>query len=253
VTGPPRQRTIDEVAAPYSNFLVRVPRVAHDVCQVCRSAVEGWPTCYPCNDALKKLGAATADVVAFVSMAPNDGQMATELFTYKRPDMRLDVRRPRQIGLAAVLWKWLSLHERCMASTFGVTKFDVITTVPSSSGRLGTHPLEEIASTIVTGTAQRYEALLSLGTSEAGHRGFAADRFVPSETAAGRRVLVIDDTWTTGAHAQSASAAVKAGGATGVGVLSIGRWFNVGWGTNRDWIGRHRAPGWDWARCCLEP
>jgi len=115
------------------------------------------------------------------------------------------------------------------------------------------HPLEEIASTIVAGTAQRYEALLSLGASEAGHRDFAADRFVPSETAAGRRVLVIDDTWTTGTHAQSASAALKAAGAAGVGVLSIGRWFNVAWGTNRDWMGRHRAPGWDWDRCCLEP
>ncbi len=250
---PSRQRTVDDVAAPYANYLVRVPRAAVDVCEVCHSLVDPqYARCYPCHEAVQRLPH-TADVVSFISLAPNTTQMATELWTYKRMDIRESLRRPRQTGLAAVLWKWLALHENCMARHVDTTKFDLITTVPSTSGRTGTHPLEDLVSKVVVGSGDRYAPLLGLAATTTSHRAFTPDRFTVTASPAGRTVLVIDDTWTTGAHAQSAAAALKAAGATAVGILAIGRWINVRWKTTPEWLHQHRGDDWDWNRCCLEP
>jgi hypothetical protein len=73
---------------------------------------------------------------------------------------------------------------------------------PSTSVRTGTHPLEDLVSKVVVGSGTRYAPLLTLGASAAAHRGFATDRFAVSAAPAGRTVLIIDDTWTTGSHAQ---------------------------------------------------
>lgn len=249
----PAQRTVDEVAAPYANFLVRVPRVAHDVCEVCHSFVDpAYARCWPCNEAVKVLGRGTADVVSFVSMAPTGEQMARELFTYKHGDVGENVRRRRQVGLAAVLWKWLASHERCMASETGVDSgFDVITTIPSTSGRDGEHPLEQLVRGIVAGSSERYRTVLAAGEATFGRRDFATERYEAVDDLAGKTVLAVDDTWTTGAHAQSASSALKTAGAAKVGIVAIGRWVNLDYGGTREWLSRHRAPGWDWERCCL--
>ena len=65
-------------------------------------------------------------------------------------------------------------------------------------------------------------------------------------------MLVIDDTWTTGAHAQSASAALKAAGASAVGVVVIGRGLNPGDQEQDTWLAQYRKVGWNWSTCCLE-
>jgi hypothetical protein len=45
---PPRTRTVDDVAGPYANFLVPVPRAGTGVGNVCHGAVyDGYSTCYP--------------------------------------------------------------------------------------------------------------------------------------------------------------------------------------------------------------
>jgi hypothetical protein len=139
----PRPRTIHDVAAPFENYLLAMPTSEGDVCTVCHSSVfDGWTICYPCNEARKKLGL-TADAVASVALAPEGDQLARDLYAYK--DARIDHdRRQRLIwGLGAVTYKWLHLHERCLARAAGVQsgRFDVITSVPSTSGRAGEHPL----------------------------------------------------------------------------------------------------------------
>lgn len=59
----------------------------------------------------------------------------------------------------------------------------------------------------------------------------------------------MDDTWTTGAHAQSASATLKAAGARHVTTLALGRWFTVDYRDNRQWLTAKRSVPWDWHRC----
>ncbi len=200
----PRRRTVTAVSAPYANYLVPVPGAGPGVCGVCHSAVyDGHSTCYPCDEAARTLKTAVADVTAFVSLAPAGDQFARELFTYKRPGVPDDVRRNRIVGLAAVLWRWLSAHEQCLAQRFGIERFDLITTVPSTSGRHGPHPLETVVAGLVSGTAQRYEPLLCVNRADLPPRAQAADRFRAARRVDGLRVLVIDDTWTTGAHTAS--------------------------------------------------
>lgn len=110
---------------------------------------------------------------------------------------------------------------------------------------------------VVHNSGKLYADLLDLAWDDLGQRVQAADRFRAIRALGGARVLVIYDTWTTGAHAQSASAALKAAGARTVAVVAIGRWFNPDYnsaGTDAvAWLAEHRRPGWNWHRCCLDP
>lgn len=255
MTGPPR--TVDEVAAPYVNFLVRVPPGGPGVCTVCHSTVSAdFTRCYQCGPAVQVLGNATADLTAFVSMAPRTEQLARELITYKNPNVRAEDRQWKTVGLAAVLWKWLGVHEACLINRLGIDGFDLITSVPSTSGR-PSHPLRTVVAGVVSGSEKRYADVLYLARGDLDQHVQAADRFRATMALGGARVLVIDDTWTTGANAQSASAALKATGARTVAVVAIGRWFNPGYSSGdtdaESWLAEHRRPGWDWLRCCLDP
>jgi hypothetical protein len=114
--------------------------VGVDTCRVCHGAVyDDYSICFPCNQALSVLGDGVADVVSFVSLAPGGEQFARELYTYKLESVPPAIRRVRLIGLAAVLWKWLSVHEGCLGRQVGVSRFDIVTSVPSTSGR-AIHP-----------------------------------------------------------------------------------------------------------------
>ena len=253
MTEPPRARNIGEVAAPYENFLVPMPAPAADVCPICHSSVfGGYPRCYPCKEAGETFGAGHADAVASVALAVNGAQLARNLYLYKDLRVQWAVRQPIIWGLAAVLYKWLSLHEPCLARAAGLScsKFDVVTLVPSTSGRIGTHPLETLLTGVVAGSRDRYADLLRVNRPELDARTMAVDRFVANSPVTGS-VLIIDDAWVTGAKPQAAAAALKAVGASSVAILTIGRWFTTDYEPNIRWLRDKRAPGWNWSTCCL--
>ena len=77
------------------------------------------------------------------------------------------------------------------------------------------------------GQRKRYADVLYLARGDLDQHVQAADRFRATMALGGARVLVIDDTWTTGANAQSASAALRLPG-PGPSLSAIGRWFNPG-------------------------
>lgn len=54
-------------------------------------------------------------------------------------------------------------------------------------------------------------------------RDFATNRFKPTVDLSGSSVLLLDDTWATGGHAQSAAYALTAAGAEKVALVVIGR------------------------------
>jgi len=64
----------------------------------------------------------------------------------------------------------------------------------------------------------------------------------------GESVLLIDDTWTTGASAQSAAAALKAAGAGAVAAIVVGRHVNRDWHDNDDRL-KKLAGRFEWTRC----
>ncbi|SOD71197.1 hypothetical protein SAMN05892883_0762 [Jatrophihabitans sp. GAS493] len=186
-------------------------------------------------------------------MAPTREQVARDLYTYKRPTVPDGLRLPRLRGLSAVLWQWLSMHEACLANSVGIAQFDRITVVPTTSGRPGLHPLQVLVADIVVGSADRFEMLLLPGPVPVGQREFSPGRYVAARNLEGTSVLIIDDTWTTGAHAQSASIALKMAGAGPVGILCIGRWITLDYGDNRAWMESHRGRPWSWTSCNVRP
>ena len=88
------------------------------------------------------------DALAPISYSVAAGQLHHVLAAYKRQDGR--VGRRLSIQLAAVLWRFLSGHEGCLAHAAGVSSFDLVVTVPSGIGeRDESHPLHHIVSEIV--------------------------------------------------------------------------------------------------------
>jgi hypothetical protein len=121
------------------------------------------------------------------------------------------------------------------------------------------HPLHAVCdATTAFGGALRME--LSRGPGAVRHLRPSADAFVPASEVAGCRVLVVDDTWTTGAHALSAAAALTGSGATVTGILVIGRAVDPGaapgvaaWWRCHVAGSRPAVADGGACRCCLEP
>jgi len=242
-----------EVSDTYSNeVLIRPGSLAPGVCPVCRTWVYGNSPCAPCRRNERMLGAGTADLVTPISLSVKGRQLARELRQYKHPRRR-DSADEVASRLACVCWRFLAEHESCLASAALIESaiFDVVTVVPSTSGRRGEHPLRRIVATAVALTRDRYADLLE-STADGGHdHECVPERYRALKTLSGESVLLVDDTWTTGAHAQSASSTLKAAGAARVAVLVLGRHINPEFTDHRSRIREALQKGFSWGTCCV--
>ncbi len=232
-----------ELTALYENVMLG-PRRGSSVCATCFNFTDGYARCYACDH-----GRLVLDGVAPISYSVAREQLHHALASYKRLDG--DVARRLGASLAAILWRFLTEHERCVAHAAATDRFELVTTVPSGDRtRDERHPLRWIVGELVAPTRDRYERLLWRSEVEVPQRSFSPEKFVASAPIDGRSVLLIDDTWTTGASAQSAAAALKAAGAGAVGAVVIGRHLNREWHENDKRI-RGIARPFDWSKCAL--
>ena len=249
--------TVEEVTAKYGNFLIRVLPAGVGVCAVCRTVVTGdWSRCYQCNNHRSCLSY-TADAVASVALSAKGGQWAYELSAYKNSPS-LSARNTLGIGLSAVLWRWLDGHEDCVRRAAGVASFPIVTSIPSTGGRLE-HPLPGMLSNIVGPTMNRYVELLQANPKYApGMREAHDDRFTIRTRFNGEPVLVIDDQWTSGGRAQSAASGLRLAGSGPVAVVEFGRHFDLHpqrieyRAAAENYYQAAHAQTWDWHKCCLE-
>jgi hypothetical protein len=114
----------------------------------------------------------------------------------------------------------------------GVQGFDMVTTVPGTWPREGEHPLVHIVGGIVGQTKDRFEPLLAPGpAADTGGKEMRLDRYRATCKLSERpRVLLTDDTWTTGDRAQSAAVTLREAGAARIAVVVIGRHFDRAFG-----------------------
>jgi hypothetical protein len=235
--------SVRELTALYENVMLG-PRRGSSVCGTCFNFTDGYARCYACDH-----GRLVLDGVAPISYSVAREQLHHALGSYKRLDG--DVARRLGASLAAILWRFLADHERCLAHAAGIDRFELVTTVPSGAGtRDERHPLRWIVGELVAPTRGRYERLLWRSDVEVPQRSFSLEKFVATRPVDGRSVLLIDDTWTTGASAQSAAAALKAAGAGAVAAVVIGRHLNREWHENDKRI-RGIARPFDWSKCAL--
>jgi hypothetical protein len=233
--------TVAELTEPYGNFMLGPVR-GQSVCEVCLTFTDGYPRCYTCARTPQAL-----DALVPISYSVAAGQLHHVLAAYKRLSGQVGLRLSTE--LAAVLWRFLSGHERCLAHAAGVASFDLVATVPSGDGeRDATHPLHWIVGEVVGPTRDRHRPLLRRsGVSVAAHE-FDRRRYEVSGQVPESAVLMIDDTWTTGANVQSAATALKEAGANTVAAVVIGRHLNREWGQNERRLHALSRP-FDWTKC----
>lgn len=239
--------TVRELSALYENVML-APRRGPDVCATCFNFTAGYERCYACAH-----GRAVLDAVVPISYSVGREQLHHALASYKRLDG--DVARRLGAILAAVLWRFLAKHEDCVAKAAGATHFDLVTTVPSGDPtRDERHPLRWIVGEVVVPTRDRHRRLLRRTDAEVSLREYSEHKFEAAQSLDGHAVLLVDDTWTTGASAQSAAAALKAAGAGPIAAVVIGRHLNREWHQNDRRLRGIEQP-FDWSACamCADP
>lgn len=231
-----------ELTASYEGFML-TPRPGPGVCPTCFDLIERHERCYGCKHHPNAL---TRMVPISYSVAHE--RLHRALAGYKRLDGA--TARCCAIELGAVLWQFLERHEKCLADEAGTPSFELVTTVPSSDPlRDQQHPLRWIVGEMLVPTRGRFARLLRRSATEVAPRAFSPEKYLAERSLDGESILLIDDTWTTGANAQSAAASLRAAGARAVAAIVIGRHLNRDWGRNDD---RLRAlPPFDWDVCAL--
>ncbi|WP_460697349.1 ComF family protein [Nocardia thraciensis] len=145
-----------------------------------------------------------------------------------------------------VLYAGLALHERCLEVVVGEPVSSRVT-VPSSKGRLGVHPFTDIARRInaVSGPPM----LSTVRRADDRHPDGERFRVRSPQAVRGRHVLVLDDTWTSGASAQSAAMALWTAGASAVSIMVVGRWLDPDRTGARAFIQSRLTADYDPYRC----
>jgi hypothetical protein len=192
-------------------------------CRTCRGPVQtGFARCYQCDLAHARCGRLLADVVAPVAYAVKGGRLAGDLWRYKSGAAGATEAGAR---LTAMFARFLREHSDQVWRAAGMAVGPELAAVmPSGQGRPGPHPLLGIVAScvempIVPLSVTPGAAARARGLAE----GVATGWLTVGGAVAGADVLLVDDTWVSGASAQSAAAALKVAGARRVALVVIGR------------------------------
>jgi hypothetical protein len=190
-------------------------------CVVCRGPVRpGFTRCYQCERHDMDGHGLLADAVVPVSYAIRGTAYADDLWRYKSWPASA-APAPARASVLALLLAFLADHGSCVWRQAGMPPPGRVAVVPTGAGRPGPHPLLALVSPYLRLTA----CPLIIRPGRQG-RDLDLDRFRAGPVPAGAAVLLLDDTWVTGASAQSAAAALKLAGARHVAVIVLGRHVN---------------------------
>jgi predicted amidophosphoribosyltransferase len=234
--------SVTELSGPYENFML-CPQPGPGICERCFNFTAGYERCYACSR-----GGSALSVVVPISYSIGGEQLHHALAAYKRYSD--DAARRLTLGIAAVLWRFLLRHEQCVARATGVSSFPVVTTVPSSVRALDRHRFDEVVSELVGPVRERYRKVLRRTGLDVAPREFSPHKYAALRPFDGEPVLLLDDTWTTGANAQSAAAALIRAGSGPVAVVVVGRHVNRGWRDNDRRLQALPRP-FDWRMCAI--
>ena len=242
---------------------IAAPATGVEVCRLCHGpARRGASVCWCCRAVGSALGerrGADGPVGLVVPVAlcrPGDALHAV-LRRYKDAPS-VSARRHFSAVLGLALSRFADAHGPCLEAHAG--SWDAIAVVPSSTRACRATDACAVPSPFDAVLAHATEwavaprVVLRRGAGRAGHLRPAADAYVAGPEAAGRRVLLLDDTWVTGARARSAAACLEAAGATVVAVTVLARTVDTGASARleRWWAGQEAragaAPG---VQCCL--
>ena len=151
-------------------------------------------------------------------------------------------------SVLALLLAFLADHGPCVWQRAGMPPPDLLAVVPTGAGRPGPHPLLRLVSPYLRLPGCR----LVLRPGRQG-RDLDLDRFAVLSRPAGASVLLLDDTWVSGASAQSAAAALKLAGARHVAVVVLGRHVNPDDPASAPLLAGLAAARYDPSACAVHP
>ncbi len=226
------------------------------ICRTCYGpAGAGFDRCWSCSVVGRALASAgELPPVVPISNFAHGTPLHRVLVTYKSGPDPIE-RALAAADLAQLIAGWLSVHGRCLSRAAG-GGWDVIDVVPSTRRPGPVHPLTAALSGLPA-LADRVAPLLGRGSATVGHLDPATGAFTAGRAARGTRVLLLDDVFTTGAHAFSAAAALRQAGAEVVAIVPVGRLVHAeSWPGSEWWArvygARGRAPAAELSRCALE-
>lgn len=242
----------------HAKAFTAVPPGGSGVCGTCHGlAPSGRDRCAACRAIAAQLDDPLTPVVPISlyttasGQLPGGGQLYNLLWEYK--DRRKPLPEvPWQV--AAILARFLAAHHSCVSRQAG-GGWEVVTSVPSTVGRNGQHPLRTALHRMSRFDQPRNEReapLLRPGPAPVAENRADPAGFTVTEPVAGRRVLLVDDALVTGARLQSAAAALRAAGATVVAGMVIGRLVLPGTAAAERFWGRQRGRRFTFDACCLE-
>lgn len=190
--------------------LVPMPSDAPDVCPMCRSGRTSPETlCNSCTTTSSQVAHYCPTIIP-ISFYETPSRLRDRMHDFKEhsePAVRSVERR----AVAAIVARYIKEHGNALAERFGA--WDGVVAVPS------THHDESPA--LQTAIEQNFPddlgpfvRPLRRGTSDVVFNRASETGFSVTEDVAGRHFLLSDDTFTTGAHIQSAHHALVAAGAT---------------------------------------
>ncbi len=238
-----RLRSVMPALYPLAMPAVSPPRDP-GVCAVCRGPVRpGFARCYQCGRHGRLGAGLLADAVVPISYAVKGTALAADLWRYKSWSRPSTLART---SVLALLLAFLHDHGACVWRHAGMPAPGRLAVVPTGCGRPGPHPLLELASPYLRLPLTR----LAIRPGRQG-RDLDVHRFCPDQTAAGADVLLIEDSWVSGASAQSAAAALKLAGARHVAIVVIGRHIDPADPRAGTLTARLKAASYDPSKCAV--
>lgn len=171
-----------------------------------------------------------------IAMSVDGGLLHRHLRGYK-DDRSPEVRVRMSLRLAALVAVFLDHDGGCVGA------FDSVVLVPSSTRTAAESIVQRVR-------VLRDEYRPALAVTGVGPREeVRTDRFALTRDVAGERVLLLDDTFTTGASLFSAVGSLSEAGAVVVGPVVLGRHLQPGWGPTADLLAWLKGRKWDERRC----
>lgn len=245
-----------EITDPNISIYVPVaPAWTDGVCEVCHNATTTgsrgtyYERCYNC---LNLPGGSVRIIVPISLVHKTESQLYASLRDYKSasPYITAAARAEHRLLLAATLQRFLRIHRPHIEQAAGVS-WDTIQVVPSSRPGRTEHPLEAVVRMAVLFRDELAQLLTRTG-EPIGHQQPNPAAFAPLGSVAGKKVLIIDDTFTSGARMQSVARALTSAGATIVAAVPIGRVIDTGLDEKAAFWRRQRGIPFDFDSCALD-
>ena len=232
-------------------WLTRVPPKGKGICRICHGpsgSMVPTKSCKSCFDRLHsvswKLQSVAPITLYWKDREGGYGPIYPHLRDYKKPGASTDL----QLGVAALIVRFLQTHKACLERQFG--QWTSIVVPPSSSGtRLGrVHPLESL---LKKTSLKEQVADPCLAPDNPKGRKASDDRYKTTRSVKGDKILIIDDAWVTGSSVLSAASRLSLDGATVVGSVVVGRQIDPTWRDDRSYWEMVTERPFRFSDCCL--